>query len=323
MRERLLAQLLAADGFVSGAEISQKLEISRGAVWKHVQALRREGFLISGSTRRGYRILSVPDVLFPSVVLPVLTGDFGRPYYFYRTVSSTSDVTRELAQSGAPEGTVVTAEEQTRGRGRRGHSWHSPPGGLWFSLLLRPGVSPAQSQTLPLFISLMVAKGIAKLVGITPDLKWPNDIFLDGRKTGGVLVEIGAEAEQVHYAVVGIGVNVNVTSFPPELEKEATSLQRSTGRRVNRACLLGAILTAIESEYLRWCREGFAPYREGYKERMSILGKQIMVQTTGGEVVSGIAADVDAGGRLLLCLPAGEQRWLQGGVVKVGEGILI
>lgn len=319
LREKLLERLLAADGFVSGAEISQQLDISRGAVWKHVQALRREGFAISGSTRLGYRMLGVPDVLLPPVVLPVLTGDFGRPYYFHPTVSSTNDVLRELAHAGAPQGTVVAAEEQTRGRGRRGHSWYSPRGGLWFSLLLRPRVSPAQSQTLPLFISLMVVKGIEKLLGTTPDVKWPNDIFLSGRKTGGVLVEIGAEAEQVHYAVAGIGINVNVTSFPPELETQATSLRRYTGRRVHRAHVLAVILGSIDSDYLRWCREGFAPFREAYKRRLTLLGKQITVNTTNEKVLSGIAADVDDEGRLLLALPAGEQRWLHGGEVKVRE----
>lgn len=323
LRERLLAQLLTAEGFVSGAEISQKLDISRGAVWKHIQALRREGFVITGSTRRGYRILSVPDLLLPSVILPVLTSDFGRPYYFYQTVSSTNDVVRELAYAGAPQGAVVAAEEQTGGRGRRGRSWYSPRGGLWFSLLLRPQVSPAQSQTLPLFVSLMVVKGIEKLLGITLDLKWPNDILLGGRKTGGVLVELGAEAEQVHYAVAGIGINVNVTSFPPELEKEATSLGIYAGRRVDRARLLAGILSSIETGYPCWCREGFAPFREAYKGRLSFLGRQITVRTAGGEVLTGIAADVDTDGRLLLSSPAGKQRWLHGGEVKVREGILI
>lgn len=322
LREKVLARLLAADGFMSGAEISQKLDISRGAVWKHVQALRREGFVISGSTGRGYRILRVPDLLLPSVILPVLSGDFGRPYYFYQTVSSTSDVARELAQSGAPQGTVVAAEEQTRGRGRRGNLWYSPRGGLWFSLLLRPRVSPAQSQTLPLFISLMVVKGIEKLTGVPPDLKWPNDIFLGRRKTGGVLVEISAEAEQVYYAVIGIGINVNVASFPPELAKEATSLHIYNGREVERARLLAVLLSTIETEYLRWCREGFAPFREAYKERLSLLGREITVKTTSGEVLSGNALDVDAGGRLLLSLPTGEQRWLYGGEVKIREGTL-
>lgn len=321
MRERLLAWLLTAEGFVSGAEISQKLDISRGAVWKHIQALRREGFVITGSTRRGYRILSVPDILLPGVVFPVLTGKFGRPYYFHQTLSSTSDLVRQLAHAGAPQGTVVAAEEQTSGRGRRGRSWYSPRGGLWFSLLLRPHVSPAQSQTLPLFVSLMVAKGIERLLGITLDLKWPNDILLGGRKTGGVLVELGAEAEQVHYAVAGIGINVNVASFPPELQ-EATSLRIYTGRRVDRARLLAAILHSIETGYPRWCREGFAPFREAYKARLSFLGKHITARTAGGEVFNGIAADVDAGGRLLLS-SAGGQRWLCGGDVKAREGVRI
>ncbi|MEW6771172.1 MAG: biotin--[acetyl-CoA-carboxylase] ligase [Bacillota bacterium] len=317
-RERLV-QLLKDRGFVSGTEIGLRLGISRGAVWKHVRALREEGFAIFGSPRRGYRLGDVPDTLLPPVVLPFLTGGFGRPYRYHPVTSSTNDRAKELAQSGAPEGTVVVAEQQTGGRGRRGRSWHSPPGGLWFSLLLRPDVPPAETQTLPLLLSVAVVRGIEEHLGLQPGLKWPNDILLGGRKVGGILTEMSAETEQVHHVVAGIGLNVNITSFPPELETTATSLRIQSGGEVSRARLLGVLLAVIEEDYRRWCRAGFAPFHAAYQERCSFLGKEVVV-VAAGEVLTGLAAGVDAAGRLLLSVPGGGIKRLSGGEVTVREG---
>ncbi|MDI6631257.1 MAG: biotin--[acetyl-CoA-carboxylase] ligase [Bacillota bacterium] len=317
VRERLV-QLLKDRGFVSGTEIGLRLGISRSAVWKHVRALREEGFAILGSPRRGYRLADVPDTLSPPVVLPFLSGGFGKPYRYYPVTSSTNDRAKELAQSGAPEGTVVVAEQQTGGRGRRGRSWHSPPGGLWFSLLLRPDVAPAETQTLPLLLSVAVARGIEEYLGLHPDLKWPNDILLGGRKAGGILAEIGAETERVHHVVAGIGLNVNIASFPPELETTATSLQIQWGGKISRARLLGVLLAVIEEDYRRWCRTGFAPFHAAYQKRCSFLGKEVAVVAAGG-VLTGLAAGVDAAGRLLLSVPGGEVKRLSGGEVTVRE----
>lgn len=319
LRERLMTRLLTAEGYLSGTEVSQDLGVSREAVWKHIRALRREGFVISASPRKGYLLLDVPDVLHPGVVLPSLTGAFGRPYHYHGVLSSTNDRAKELAHAGAVEGTVVAAEEQTGGRGRRGRLWHSPHGGLWFSLILRPTVSPAEIHTLSLLVSLAVVQGVEELLGIRPDLKWPNDIILDGRKAGGVLVEISAEAEQVHYAVAGVGLNVNITFFPEELEAFATSLKIYTEKETCRARLLGVILKTLENSYFRWCREGFAPFLKDYKERLCCLEKEVVVDDAG-RVFGGVVLDVEAGGRLVLGLPDGKTIHLSGGEVTVREG---
>ncbi|MEW6172394.1 MAG: biotin--[acetyl-CoA-carboxylase] ligase [Bacillota bacterium] len=387
LRERLMTRLLTAKGYLSGTEVSQDLGVSREAVWKHIRALRREGFVISASPRKGYLLLDVPDVLHPGVVLPSLTGAFGRPYHYHGVLSSTNDRAKELAHAGAVEGTVVAAEEQTGGRGRRGRLWHSPHGGLWFSLILRPTValqntltlverqpcdfrqsnsekfpeaaknkhsaeseagrrgaytevrehrtasltklgavlqqpptvSPAEIHTLSLLVSLAVVQGVEELLGIRPDLKWPNDIILDGRKAGGVLVEISAEAEQVHYAVAGVGLNVNITFFPEELEAFATSLKIYTEKETCRARLLGVILKTLENSYFRWCREGFAPFLKDYKERLCCLEKEVVVDDAG-RVFGGVVLDVEAGGRLVLGLPDGKTIHLSGGEVTVREG---
>lgn len=318
MREQLVSRLLEAEEFVSGARLCLDLGVSRSAVWKHVEALRREGFSIKASPRKGYRLVSIPDLLHPGIVLPLLEGVFGRPYHYYRTLRSTNDTAKELAHSGSPEGTVVVAEEQTAGRGRRGRSWYSPPGGLWFSLVLRPPVPPAEVNSLPLLLSLAVARGIEASIKILPGLKWPNDLLLEGRKIGGILTETSAEAEQVHYAVAGIGLNVNIASFAPDIEKTATSLKTYTGSEICRARLLSKILIAIENLYRRWCREGFEPFRAMYKDRLYGLGKQVAA-ISSGQILSGVASDVDADGRLLLTLPGGSQVRLSVGEITLRE----
>lgn len=316
LRAQLLARLLASRGFVSGADLSRDLGISRGAIWKHIEALRREGYEIAGSPRRGYRLMKQPDSLLPPLFFQLLSGTFGRSYYYYRQVRSTMDVARELARQGAPEGTLVVAEEQTGGRGRRGRVWFSPRGGLWFSLILRPPVSPALTPSLPLYLSLAVAKAITAVVGTPAQLKWPNDILLEGKKAGGILVELSAEAEVVSVAVAGIGLNVNLTSFPPELGTAVTSLQNVTGREIDRGKLLAACLKFIEENYPLWCATGFTPFREEYKARLTLLGTEVTVHSRNG-AVHGRAVDVDGDGRLVLLLPQGEKRFLAGGEVTL------
>lgn len=314
LREELLARLLAAADFVSGAELSGALGVSRCAVWKHIEALRDEGYEIAGSPRRGYRLLKVPDALYPPLFSPLVRGKFGQPYHFYPVVSSTNDVAKELARQGAPEGTLVVAEEQTGGRGRLGRAWHSPPGGLWFSLILRPPVSPAATQSLPVLLSLAVTDGVAAFLLPSVEVKWPNDIVYQGKKVGGILVELGAEAEAVHFVVAGIGLNVNITSFPAPLEKTATSLQKIAGKALSRPQLLSAILAAAERYYSRWCREGFAPFREDYEHRLCLLGREVEI-CCGGSITRGTVAGVDAEGRLVLVSPDGTKQRFVGGEV--------
>lgn len=314
LREKLLARLLAAADFVSGAELSGALGVSRCAVWKHIEALRDEGYEIAGSPRRGYRLLKVPDALYPPLFSPLVRGKFGRPYHFYPVVSSTNDIAKELARQGAPEGALVVAEEQTGGRGRLGRGWHSPPGGLWFSLVLRPPVSPAATQSLPVLLSLAVTDGVAAFPLPPVEVKWPNDIVCQGKKVGGILVELGAEAEAVHFVVAGIGLNVNITSFPAPLEKTATSLQKIAGEALSRPQLLSAILAAAERYYSRWCREGFAPFREDYERRLCLLGREVEI-CCGGNIARGAVAGVDAEGRLVLVSPDGTKRRFVGGEV--------
>ena len=316
VREKVLVRLLEATDSVSRTGLSSELGVSRGAIWKHVTALRQEGYQIAAGPGCGYRLAEIPDALHPAVFLPLVKGRFGRSFHFYPVVSSTNDVAKGLARRGAPEGTLVVAEQQTGGRGRRGRAWHSPPGGLWFSLVLYPPVLPAATQSLPLILSLAVQEALTAFPVPPVALKWPNDLVYRGRKIGGILVELGAEAEAVRFVVAGIGLNVNITSFPPEVAETATSLKLLAGKALNRAELLATILVTLEDYYVRWCREGFGPYQKVYEQRLVLRGCSVEIDYAG-QRISGTVEGVDVGGHLILLLSDGTRWSFAGGEVSL------
>ncbi|MDN5345181.1 MAG: BirA family transcriptional regulator, partial [Clostridia bacterium] len=267
--------------YISGEDLSRQLAITRTAVWKHIRALRQEGYQIDAQTRRGYCLLATPDCFYPEEVAADLrTSWLGRNLYYYEEVGSTNLVARELADGGAPEGTVVIAESQTDGRGRRGRSWLSPPRrGIWFSVVLRPRMAPAQAAQLTLLAAVAIAAAIRQQTGLPPGIKWPNDLLVGGRKVCGILTEIKAEMDAIEYIVIGAGLNVNLEApdFSPEVRPLATSLYLELGRPVTRLPLLQGILWQLEQWYERWQEEGFPPVRRAWKEASVTLGREVEV----------------------------------------------
>ncbi|HSC25716.1 MAG TPA: biotin--[acetyl-CoA-carboxylase] ligase, partial [Vicinamibacterales bacterium] len=233
LTERLVRELKAASGPASGGDIARALGVSRTAVWKQVRSLRRLGYEIEATPRVGYRLAGVPDVPYPWELRDGLeTKRFGRSAYHFDTVGSTQHEVRRLADADAPEGTVVVAEEQRAPKARMGRSYVTPRGGLWFSLLFRPARSPEAVIALSLLAAVAVHQGIEEVTGLRPTVRWPNDLLHDGRKLVGILVEMDSEQDLLRYAVVGVGVNVNVSErdFPEELRPIATSLREALGR---------------------------------------------------------------------------------------------
>ncbi|CEP68974.1 Biotin--acetyl-CoA-carboxylase ligase [Moorella glycerini] len=306
--------------YISGEELSKKLAITRTAVWKHIQALRQEGYQIDAQTRRGYCLLSIPDCFYPEEVAAGLkTSWLGRNLYYYDEVGSTNQVAKELADGGAPEGTVVIAEAQTGGRGRRGRSWLSPPHkGIWFSVILRPRVTPALASQLTLLAAVAVAAAIRRHTGLPPGIKWPNDLLAGGRKVCGILTEIKAEIDAIEYVVLGTGLNVNMEAgdFSPEVRPLATSLFLELGRPVARLPLFQEILYQLEKWYERWQEEGFDPVRRAWKEASVTLGREVEVNSWR-EVFRGVAVDIDAEGALLVRGGGGEVRRFNSGEVSL------
>lgn len=306
----------AGDAYVSGEAISDKLGLTRAAVWKHVEALRGQGYRIDAVPARGYRLAEVPDRLGPLELRPLLnTHDVGREIHWYEELGSTNDRARELAEEGAEHGEVVIAETQTAGRGRRGRVWASAPRrNLTFSVVLRPELPPARAPELTLVASVAICDALGQ-AGVAAGIKWPNDLLAGGRKIAGILTELAAEPDRVTWVVLGVGVNVNARAedFPPELRDEATSLLIERGGPAPRALFAAACLTALEEWLDRYAEEGFEPVRGAWRDRSVTLGRQVLVRGDGGDV-EGTAVDLDEDGALLVRDGGGIRRILAGDV---------
>ncbi len=306
----------AGDDFISGEAISDKLGLTRAAVWKHVEALRAQGYRIDAIPARGYRLAEIPDRLTPLELRPLLnTHDLGQVLHWYEALGSTSDRAKELADEGAEHGAVVVAEAQTAGRGRRGRSWASPARrNLYFSVVLRPELPPARAAEITLVASVALCD-VLRQAGVQAGIKWPNDLLASRGKIAGVLTELAAEPDRVHWVVLGVGINVNarLEDFPEEIRGEATSVLLERGQAAPRALFAAACFTALEDWLDRHAEEGFGVVRDAWRERNVTLGREVIVKADGREIV-GTAEDIDDSGALLVRGRAGVERVLAGDV---------
>ncbi|MCL0095433.1 biotin--[acetyl-CoA-carboxylase] ligase [Dehalococcoidia bacterium] len=301
MRETIL-HTLRHGGRISGEELGQALGTSRMAVWKHITALRREGYRIDASRGKGYLLVSAPDSLLPEEIkVGLRTSLLGRQIAYHRELASTQDAAKALAAQGAGEGTTVIAETQTGGRGRMGRGWASPPGGVYLSIILRPAIKPSEALRFPLIAGVAAAQAIEQLTGVKPGLKWPNDVILEGRKAGGILTEMSAEIDRINYIILGIGINVNTrrAHFPEEIARIATSLREECGEEVSRIKLVQEILAQLESLYQDFQVSGFEPIRVRWKALSNTIGARVSI-SSGGKQVDGEAIDIDGDGALIL-----------------------
>ncbi|HZA50552.1 MAG TPA: biotin--[acetyl-CoA-carboxylase] ligase [Myxococcaceae bacterium] len=304
----------AGDDFTSGEMLSGKLGLSRTAVWKCVESLREKGYRIDAVPTRGYRLVEIPDRLTALEIAPLLnTRDIGRAIHYFESLPSTNESAHRLAQEGASHGEVVIAEQQTAGRGRRGRSWISPAGvNLYFSVVLRPELSPQRAPELTLAAAVAVAETLRE-AGAPAAIKWPNDLLVEGRKIAGILAEMAAEGDNLSFVVMGVGVNLNGrdADFPPELASVATSLMETRGERVPRALFTAALWTRLE----RWLdvhqESGFARVRDAWRALSNTLGQDVLVKTETREF-RGVAEDIDDTGALLVRTPDGLERIVAG-----------
>ncbi len=304
VREAVLGAIREGQGqWVSGGTLSKGLKVSRTTIWKQIKILQSEGYAIESSPKRGYRLSIFPDILSTEEVEEGLeTQVFAREhYYYFKELDSTNNYAKKLAADGHPEGTVVIAESQSSGRGRRGRQWYSDPGqGIFISLILRPPLPVNELSRINMVIALAIVDTLKEL-GIQSGIKWPNDVLIKGRKIAGILTEAITDMDGIEFIVTGIGLNVNtlIEDFPEELRGITTSVREEAGRIVSRVQLLQILLLQLEQRYQQLISGGFTEILEKVRSLSLVIGRDIKIHQVSG-ITDGRAIDIDNNGFLLV-----------------------
>lgn len=340
MKSEILKLLREADNYVSGQELCDRFQVSRTAVWKVINQLKEDGYSIEAVRNKGYHIIDSPDIMNKEEIEShVRSKEMGCHVVSLDVTDSTNKQAKVLAEEGCQHGTLVAADQQVQGKGRRGRVWESPKGTtISMSLVLRPTFAPNKAPMLTLIMALSVARAIqmygegAKNLGVRDldmksldvQIKWPNDIVVNGRKVCGILTEMSTEIDYINYVVIGTGINVNVESFPEELDGVATSLKLECksadsleGVTIARAKLMGLILEAFEIYYETFCKvEDLSFLREEYNQLLANAGKQVRVLEPGN-AYEAYAIGINDLGELQVRLDSGEVRNVYAGEVSV------
>jgi BirA family biotin operon repressor/biotin-[acetyl-CoA-carboxylase] ligase len=285
---------------ISGAKIAREIGVTRGTVWRWIEKLRALGVRVKGHTGTGYQIEKVPDILAPKLLHRRLhPGPLGKRIYHFFKIDSTNSVAMTLGERGEPHGTVVIAEEQTAGRGRAGHSWHSEKtNGIYMTVLLRPPISPQQAPLITIVAGLAVREAVLEQTGLVPDLRWPNDVLFGRKKFCGILTEMNAEQDQIHFVAVGIGINVNHERVPEDLSEIATSLRIETRHAQSRVEIVARLLRHLDSYYNRFVTEGPETIVARFSEVSSYArGKRVRIEAPS-ETYTGTTEGLEPSGLL-------------------------
>jgi BirA family biotin operon repressor/biotin-[acetyl-CoA-carboxylase] ligase len=326
-RQDLLYALRARTGqWVSGEELSGKLGISRAAISKHIAAIKEVGYTIASAPGKGYLLTNAPDLLLPEEILfGLATSTIGKAGIVHHHLTDSTNIrAREMAREGAPSGTLVVAEAQSAGKGRKGRSWLASAGeGLLFSLILRPDMEPSRAALITLMTAVSVAEALIQETGIDARIKWPNDILVGRKKLAGILTEMSMELDAVDYVIVGLGLNINTPSdaFQDEIQEIATSVMAEASTPFSRVALLRAILSRFETHYDTLVNQGPETILTRWKALSDIVGRRVRVSMMR-EDVEGHVTDIDPDGVLLIKNQAGESlRILSGDVTYLDESV--
>lgn len=302
MKSEIIKLLKEAEGYISGQELCEQFGVSRTAVWKVINQLKEEGYEIEAVRNKGYVLKGMGDILSAEELeSSIHTAWAGKNVVFFDRTDSTNIQARRLADQGAPHGTLVVAEHQEGGRGRRGRAWVSPKGsGIWMSILLRPQIESVSASMLTLIAALAVGKGIREATGIETGIKWPNDLVLNRKKICGILTEMSTEMTEIQYVIVGPGINVNTEDFPEEIRKIATSLCMETGKKYRRSPMIGKIMEALEEYYGIFEKtQDMSGLMEEYNRSLVNFGQEVCVLAPSGEF-RGISEGINREGALLV-----------------------
>ena len=318
MKEKILALLKSTSDYVSGQDICNRLGVSRTAVWKNINALKQEGYEIDSVNNKGYRLISEPDIINEMRIREYMHTKWMAKNIIYLPVTdSTNTQAKRLGEEGAEHGTLVVTQCQTAGRGRRGRSWESPEGNVYFTFILRPDVEVSRASMITLISALALAKAIEKVTGLHTQIKWPNDVVANGKKLCGILTESSTDLEYINYVVVGIGINVNQTSFPDELADKASSLLLELGHSVNRGAVLGEFLNLFEVYYDIFIKtEDMSGLIDVYNEMLVNCGREVKIIEKDKERILK-AIGIDENGGLIVENPEGIRESIISGEVSV------
>lgn len=320
MKAEILKLLKDSPEYLSGQELCDRFGVSRTAVWKAVNQLKKEGFQIEAVQNKGYKLVDSPvDILGKSELESrIRTKWCGRRVQYYEQTGSTNIQAKRLAEEGAAGGTLVVADMQTDGRGRRGRGWISPAGtNVYYTLLLRPQFQPDKASMLTLVMALAVARAVEDVTGVSTHIKWPNDVVMNGRKMVGILTEMSAESDYIHHIVIGVGINVGEQQFPEELADRVTSVDREAGRKIPRAELIQKCMEYFETYYESFAECGSMSGLMGeYHDYLINRGRSVRVLDPRGEY-GGMAEGINENGELLVRLEDGSIRAVYAGEVSV------
>ncbi len=321
MQEKIIETLLKSNSYVSGQDISSQLGISRQAVWKYINSLKEKGYVIESSTNKGYRLVSLPDYLNAEGIRRHLhTNVIGKNLIVLDSVGSTNDYLKKLGEEGCPNGTVVAAREQTRGKGRLGRVWQTKKDdGVAFSVLLRPNFAPSEVSPITPLAGLAVCKAIREYTGLDCMIKWPNDIIVGRKKIAGILTEMSAEFDAVDYVITGIGINVEHTMFPEEIAYKATSILLETGRHIDKNELLSCVLSYLENEFSLNNLELTPNAVNEYSSMCATINRNVSFRR-GTRTINGVAVGIESNGELKVMLSDGTICLVNSGEVTV-QGI--
>ncbi|WP_010095870.1 biotin--[acetyl-CoA-carboxylase] ligase [Ornithinibacillus scapharcae] len=286
------------DTYVSGQDISNELEISRSAIWKHMKELEKDGYVIEARPNKGYRIIESPSKVSENTLQWGLSTEWlGKSIIHKESTSSTQIIAHKLAMENAEHGTVVIANEQTAGKGRLNREWHSAKyKGIWLSLVLRPNILPNLAPQLTLLCATVLATVLKEELNLDPKIKWPNDIMLEDKKVAGILTEMQAEQDKINYIVIGIGMNVNhdMKDLPNDIQYRATSLKLQSGKEWDITKLIQSILERFESTYMEYMQNGFSTIKEIWESYGYRIGEKMhikMFKEVKKAILVGIAED--------------------------------
>lgn len=319
MKSEILRLLKESNTYISGQQLCEQFQVSRTAVWKVIDQLKKEGYQIEAVRNKGYRLINSPDVMSKAEIESLMDTKWaGSNVVYYDEIDSTNNRAKEAGDNKAPHGTLFVADMQVAGKGRRGRVWQSPAGSsIYMTILLYPEISPLKAPQLTLVMAIAVAEGIKEVTGLDTKIKWPNDIVVNGRKICGILTEMSTEIDYINHVVIGAGINVNQDDFPEDIRKTASSLKMELGKQVKRSELIAAIMKSFEKDYEIFVKtEDLSGLQELYNSMLVNLDRDVKVLEPGNEYEAH-ALGINKTGELIVRTAEGEEKEIYAGEVSV------